>query len=292
LEFGEISPGLWVAQSRGLMMNTGVFVSGGEACLIDPGLYPDEIEDVKRLVEEQGAREVVIVLTHSHWDHFVGPEHFPGVKVIAQAEYVRFTREHADELVKPLTAWEAHVGLKRDRTFVIPQPDEVFYEELEVRVGSETLQLRHVPGHAADQLAVRHVASGAAWVSDILSDVEIPFISDNLRAYERTLEMVAGWEIKALVPGHGAWTTEWNEIRKRVEQDRGYLAGVRERVEKALQEGRTMEETVRICGDMEIRNPETNHEPHILNVESVYMELGGDGDALKHGWTKDFFAEE
>jgi glyoxylase-like metal-dependent hydrolase (beta-lactamase superfamily II) len=274
------------------MMNTGVFVNGSEACLIDPGLYPDEIEDVRRLVGEKGARPAVIVLTHSHWDHIVGPEHFPGVKVIAQSAYVDFTREHAIELVKPLAAWEAHVGLKREKAFVIPQPDEVFEEEMEIRVGAETLTLRHVPGHAADQLAVRHMGSGAVWVSDILSDVEIPFVSDNLGAYERTLEMVSGWEIRALVPGHGAWTTDRDEIRKRIEQDRGYLAEIRKKVERALREGRTMEETVQMCSDMEIRYPDSNGEPHVLNVESVYMEVGGAGDPLKHGWTKDFFAEK
>jgi hydroxyacylglutathione hydrolase len=292
LSFTELSPRLWVAQSRGLKMNTGAFISASEACLIDPGLFPDEIEDIRRLVEEQEARPGFIVLTHSHWDHIVGPEHFMGVRVIAQAEYVAFTRKNAAELVKPLAMWEEHVGLKRDKPFVIPQPDETFDETTSMRVGGIILRLEHVPGHAADQLAIRCEDTGAVWVSDILSDIEIPYVSDNLAAYERTLEKVAAWDIRALVPGHGAWTTGRREIRKRIDQDRRYLAELRERVERALREERTIEETVQACADMEIRRPDLNAESHVLNVESVYMELGGEGNPKKKGWTKDFFAED
>jgi glyoxylase-like metal-dependent hydrolase (beta-lactamase superfamily II) len=292
LSFTEISPSLWVAQSRSLKMNTGVFISEEVACLIDPGLFPDEIEDMARLVANHGARPAMIVLTHSHWDHIVGPEHFPGVKVIAQAKYLDFTRENSTELVKPLAMWEEHVGIKRDRPFVIPQPDETFEEEATVRVGKLTLRLVHVPGHAVDQLAVRHEETGAVWVSDILSDIEIPFVSDNLAAYERTLEMVETWDIRALVPGHGAATIDKEEIRKRIEQDKRYLAEVRKHVERALSEGRTMKEAVRLCDDMEIRYPDINGGSHVLNVESVYMELGGEGDLRKKGWAKDFFAQD
>jgi len=273
-------------------MNTGVIISAGEACLIDPGLFSDEMDDMARFIEEQGARPSVIVLTHSHWDHIVGPERFPGVKVIAQAEYLDFTRENSVELVKPLAKWAEHFGVKRDRPFMIPQPDEIFDDETTIQVGKLTMRLHHIPGHAVDQLAVRHEETAAVWASDILSDLEIPFISDNLAAYERTLEMVGTWEIKALVPGHGAATTDRTEIQERITQDKRYLAEVRARVEQALREGRTMDETVEMCADIEVRNPEINAESHVLNIESVYMELGGEGDPTKKGWTKDFFADE
>jgi hydroxyacylglutathione hydrolase len=292
LSFSEVSPGLWVAQSRGLKMHTGAFISEGEACLIDPGLFPDEIDDIARLIEERGARPSVIVLTHSHWDHIIGPEHFPGVKIVAQEEYVAFTRKNATELVKPLTFWEEHVGLKREKPFVIPQPDETFGESTVIEVGSLILRLEHVPGHAVDQLAVRHEETGAVWVSDILSDIEIPYVSDNLATYERTLQKVGTWDIRALVPGHGAWTTDKDEIKERIEQDRRYLTELRTRVARALGEGRTIDEAVQACADMEIRQPELNAASHVLNVESVYIELGGEGDPKKKGWTKDFFAEE
>jgi glyoxylase-like metal-dependent hydrolase (beta-lactamase superfamily II) len=205
---------------------------------------------------------------------------------------VAFTRKNATELVKPLAMWEEHVGLKRARPFVIPQPDETFEESAVIEMGGLTLRLEHMPGHAADQVAVRHEETGAVWVSDILSDIEIPYVSDNLTAYERTLQKVGMWEIKALVPGHGAWTTDQGEIKERIEQDRRYLSELRTKVEEALREGRTIDEAVQACADMEIRQPELNAESHVLNVEGVYMELGGEGDPKKAGWTKDFFAEE
>ena len=258
LTFTEVSPHLWVAQSRSLKMNTGLFISAGESCMIDPGLFSDEMDDMARLIGEHGARPTLIILTHSHWDHIIGPEHFPGVSVIAQANYLDFTRENSGDIVKPLAKWEEHFGVKRDTPFVIPRPDETFDEETTIQVGNLTLHLHHVPGHAIDQLAVRHEDTGAVWASDILSDLEIPFISDNLAAYERTLEMVGTWDIRTLVPGHGAPTTDRAEIQERIEQDKRYLAEIRSRTEQALREGRTMDETIQMCADMEVRNPEIN----------------------------------
>src|SRR5689334_23594541 len=70
----------------------------------------------------------------------------------------------------------------------------------------------------------------------------------------------SGWEMEALVPGHGAWTTKRGEIKKRVDEDRKYLAELRTRVEKALREGRTIEEAVRLCGDVEMRSEEHTSE--------------------------------
>ncbi len=37
---------------------------------------------------------------------------------------------------------------------------------------------------------------------------------------------------------------------------------------------------------MQYRHPEDNAGPHRLNVESVYLELGGDADPALVGWNK------
>ena len=37
------------------------------------------------------------------------------------------------------------------------------------------------------------------WAGDMLSDIEIPFVSQRLKAYEQTLDMLKGMDIRVLV---------------------------------------------------------------------------------------------
>jgi glyoxylase-like metal-dependent hydrolase (beta-lactamase superfamily II) len=114
--------------------------------------------------------------------------------------------------------------------------------------------------------------------------VEIPFVSDNLAAYERTLAELAGLDLRQLVPGHGHPTASPAEIQGRLSEDRAYLAELRARVGRAVERGLALPEAVSACGDMRYRNPTENSGPHRLNVESAYLELGGVTGSESIGW--------
>jgi hypothetical protein len=140
-----------------------------------------------------------------------------------------------------------------------------------------------VPGHASDQLAVYQPEHASLWASDILSDLEIPFISHSLAAYERTLARLAELEIRTLVPGHGAPCGAAG-ASARVETDRDYLAELRQRVTAGLQAGLPLAETVAACAGMNYCRKADNEPYHRLNVESVYVELGGAAGPARVGW--------
>jgi glyoxylase-like metal-dependent hydrolase (beta-lactamase superfamily II) len=280
----QITPQLWVQQSELYMMNSGLFVSQGRACLIDPGVLPDETKAIVAFLAEHNLEPELLILTHSHWDHILGPAYFPGVKRVAQANYVKIVDQAGQTIRKIIAKWEKEARIRRDTPFTLPYPDMIFQDRLTLHVGNLRLELLHVPGHAADQLAVYQPESGAFWASDILSDVEIPFISDNLAAYEQTLDKLSGLDIRALVPGHGHPTTDLNDIQNRFSEDKSYLARLRERVSQAVWDGKSVEETVGLCEDMIYRHPDDNQVSHRLNVESVYLELGGEADPTKVGW--------
>lgn len=268
-------------------MNSGLFLNKGRACLIDPGIFPEEIGAIARFLAERRAEPQVIVLTHSHWDHLLGPERFPGVRVIAQVDYLKeMSGGRADDLLWQVEEWEEEYNIERERPFVIPQPDRTFVKRMTLKVGDLMLRLVHAPGHAADHLVIYEPESAMLWAGDMLSDLEIPFVSQSLAAYEKTLEMLSGWEIRTLVPGHGQPTTSAEEIHRRLAEDRAYLAELRERVSRAIAQGLNVGEAVRACLDMSYRHPKENLGPHRLNVESVYLELGGAADRTRVGWNR------
>jgi len=269
-----LTPELWVAQSDDFLTNSGLFLIEKQAVLVDPGVRPAEIEAIAAFLQAQGAVVRCIVLTHSHWDHVLGPERFPKVRLIAQARYGEAVARQAGGLTDELARWEADLGVKRATPFAVPMPDETFDDNGLLMLSQVTLQLLHVPGHAADQLALYQPERGLLWASDLLSDVEIPIVSDSLTAYESTLARLATLDVRVLVPGHGHPATGRAEINARLAQDRAYLAELHERVARVVASGAPLSEAVRACAEMAYHHRAENAETHRLNVENVFAELG------------------
>lgn len=280
---------LWVVHSQTMeYFNAGAWISQGEALLIDPGVLPHEIDLLAQTVREQGAQPVALLITHNHWDHVLGPEHFPGVKVLAHNNYPQLTARYAEKIKYKVENWERENNVPRQEPFQIPTADSLFGEQAEIQIGALTLQLHHVPGHAADQLAVYHPGTQTIWTSDILCDTEIPFVSHNLGIYQQTLAALARLPISALAPGHGWETQDPANIQARFTEDRAYLAGLHQRVQAALHSGLSLEQTVAACADLPYRLKDEMEPYHCLNVESAYLELGGQADPREVGWDRDW----
>jgi hydroxyacylglutathione hydrolase len=281
----QLTPELWLTQSRAFKMNSGLVISDGQACLIDPGVYPDEIDGLAQFLAERNAAPALIVLTHNHLDHILGPGRFPGVPVAAHPAYQN--EAALQDAARRVWKWEAEEGLSRAAPFQPPQPDRWLNDGEVLKVGRVELRFIHVPGHAPDQMAVYLPERAALWAADILSDVEIPFVSDSLADYERTLARLAELEIEVLAPGHGAATCDRDQARARLEHDRAYLAALHRNVGHAVAEGLSVEATVAACTEMDYHHRADNEPSHRLNVEQVYVELGGKADAAKVGWSQE-----
>lgn len=283
----QITPHCWVQQSDLYSTNAGLFASNGRGILIDPCIYPAEILAWRPFAAQNSLNLTHLILTHIHWDHIFGPEHYPELPIIAQANYLPQAKgEQARKREQVIADWFASEKIDRPHPFTIPQPSQTFAERLELSVGEEAVQLLHVPGHAADQLALYHPAGRFLWASDILSDLEIPYVSDSLAAYRQTLAMLAGLEIEILVPGHGSVATTRAAVEQRISEDRAYLDELHGRVTQAIAAGHTLAEAVVTCADMAYRYREDNEIPHQRNVESAYLELGGPTDHQKYGWSQ------
>ena len=72
----------------------------------------------------------------------------------------------------------------------------------------------------------------------------------------------------------------------RIDDDIAYLGALRDKVESAVREGRTLDETVEICAGIQYHDPEENGGVHQLNIETAYLDSGGDADSSKVGWRK------
>lgn len=285
--FVEVVDDFFITQSTFEATNSGIMLNGKHAALIDPALTPNEIMAIAQFVHERGAKVETIFVTHSHWDHILGPAYFPDAHVIAHHLYAETVAIEERGLRESLATWERDAGIVRETLFSIPQPAEVIEEhEAFFRVGDQRVMTLHTPGHHRD-LVVLYGYNGVLWASDMLSDLEIPFVEHNIAAYRVSLEELTRMQnVRVLIPGHGAWTTDQSEIRERIERDRAYLRALEEMVRASLTEGLTVEQTVEVCATIPIINPAFNSQAHRDNVELAWLEFGGMGDAAKLGWNK------
>lgn len=273
---------LWISASRSMSYNAGVLLVEGRAWLVDPGVFPEEVDAVRRFAEGRKAKPAAVILTHYHWDHILGPERLAGIPVIAQARAADVIAEHGSTIGKQVNQWLRDNDVRHDGGFRTPKPDRLVTERL--RLGG--LEFIAAPGHAPEGLVVYEPTAGILWAGDMLSDVEIPFVMDNLGDYIATLNELEELNVRVLVPGHGAATRDQHEAARRQDEDLAYLLDLAERVGRAVESGASFEETQNLCADMKYRHPEFNLGPHRLNVGTAFTELGGDSGGRKVGWSR------
>jgi hydroxyacylglutathione hydrolase len=282
----QLTPGLAVLRCRSMAYNAGALTEGGDALLIDAGLFADEVDLLRAHIYARGASPKHLVVTHSHWDHVLGPEYFPGVSVIQQQESLAVLAESGTRIEHQVTEWERQSHVRRDMPFLLHEPDQTFGDRLELQLGDRTIGLLHAPGHAPEQLVVYDRAEQALWAADMLSDIEIPFVMHNLKAYRQTLDRLAQLEVTTLVPGHGRPASGEAEVTARFDADRAYLEELQHRVEAAVAAGRDASGTLSACADMTYQNRDQSEEVHRLNVETAFIELGGAPDPSHPGWNR------
>ena len=287
-EFIQLTPNLWLTQSPLYATNSGIFISQGQACLIDPGIAPDKLAAIEAFLEDQVVLPRTLIITHAHWDHMMGPEHFPNLPVVAHMAYNDMLETRGDDLKKQIAKWRKHDHIKSEHSYVLPQATYKFSDELRLTVGECTLQLLSAPGHAPDQLVIYHAESGTLWAGDMLSEREIPMVMGSLDAYQTTLARLAQLDVHILIPGHGTPTTDVDEIQTRFTQDRAYLDELHERITQAITQGLTKEEVWAACEDITFAQPSDNATAHRWNVESCFVALGGTIEEDNIGWEQDW----
>ncbi len=278
--WSELAPGVRVRQSAAYRMNSVVVECDGGALLVDPGLFPAELDDLARVAH--GAGEVSLVFTHSHWDHVVGRLRWPDAPLVAH-------RRFHEELTRSLGEVRTCLQQLGDE-FYVRWPGEVQAWAPDVRVGEEhtwtwrgrRFVARHAPGHAPDQISLHLPGDRVLVAGDMLSDLEIPILDGACGEYLDSLARIEALgrqgEVETVVPGHGAVAHGWAAAAERLARDRAYLEELHRRVVAARSHRRPLPELVEACAGMDYHNKDgwpPMREVHRRNVERAHRALVG-----------------
>ena len=231
----QIADGVLVYESEFLQSNAIVVQGGDGVLLIDPGIQRSEIAAIANDVNESGQPVVVGFSTHPHWDHVLwltelgDAPRYGTARCAADIQDVLSDPSWKDRVAKvlppdiadqvPLELFGLITGLPAD-AMRIP------WEGPHVRIIEHQA---HAPGHAALLIEEQRVLVAG----DMLSDVLIPFLdldaADPIGDYLAALRLLEGVadEVDVVVPGHGS-VGGADEVRARIEQDRGYVHALRD----------------------------------------------------------------
>jgi glyoxylase-like metal-dependent hydrolase (beta-lactamase superfamily II) len=212
-----------------------VFLHGESAIVVDPGITPDEIEEIDRRVSSAGAHVDAVLITHVHSDHTCGIGRFPDATVwmsppaaaeVAGGGAARSVRAQAEERGFDYTGE--------------PRCDRIFDPGLAFQAGAFTVETLALPGHTDGGVAYRVRSEAVLVVGDYLSAYEFPFVYQSTAAYRTSvtalLDLLRTDPPRVVVPGHGR-ALDPAEAIAIAEADLGYLHELRRAVQDALASG-------------------------------------------------------
>lgn len=189
---GPIATNAWVVIDR----------TSGEALIIDAP--PDAAGPIDDVLSEAGARPVMLVLTHTHWDH-IGD---------AQAIRIRYDIPLA---VHPLD--RGRLDAPGDTPVPIPpaQADRELADGDELALGEHRLVVMHTPGHSPGQVSLYLSEENLLLGGDTLfpngygrTDIAGASEEDTVATIRRLLDLP---DEVTVLPGHGEPTTIGRERR-------------------------------------------------------------------------------
>lgn len=172
------------------------------AAIIDPG---GETARIRATLTELKLEPERILLTHGHLDH-VG-----ATGELAAQLGIPIIGPHRDDafLIHALPEQCAMLGFPPVQAF---EPDQWLDQGDTVKVGDETLEVLHCPGHTPGHVVFYHAADGLAQVGDVLFQGSIGRTDFPRGNHRQLIASITGrlfplGDAVRFIPGHGPMST-------------------------------------------------------------------------------------
>jgi glyoxylase-like metal-dependent hydrolase (beta-lactamase superfamily II) len=220
-----------------LYMTNSIVVETPEIVLVaDPCWLPREVEEIRLYVESiRAGRKLLLLFTHSDFDHIIGYGAFPEAEVIASGAFAQKELQEQEDILEQIREFDDNYYIVRPYELAYPAVDHTVETDGQILLfGSTKLTFYGARGHNNDGMFTLVEPLGLFIAGDYLSDIEFPYIYDSSISYEETLaklERIADRHFFTLmIPGHGEAAYSLDEIRRRREESLNYIHAMRRAV--------------------------------------------------------------
>lgn len=144
--------------------------------VVDPCLLPGEVIEIKQFVERiQRDRPLILVFTHSDFDHIIGYRAFNPDKVITSVYMDNNPNKQA--ILQEAERFDQRFYIRRSYPLEYPEATfKVYQDDAYYRCGGTRMAFYLAPGHTSDGLFIVVWQLGLCIVGDYLSNLEFPLI--------------------------------------------------------------------------------------------------------------------
>jgi glyoxylase-like metal-dependent hydrolase (beta-lactamase superfamily II) len=284
----DLGAGVLVRQSRLYRMNSVVLADPGHVAVVDPGILPSEIADLSHTVAGLGTPRTTLVFTHGDWDHVLGRSAWPGARTLGHEAIADDIDRGLDHIRAEASRVATEAGERWDHAFEPFRPDVAVRGPRDDRLGANPAVFREALGHSPSMLSVHLPERRLLIAGDMLSDIEIPILTQPIALYRRTLgellPLAEAGAFETLIPGHGAIARSAAGALERVRRDLGYLDRLEDEVRSAVAAGLTLDRALALLEGMSLSgwrpDPVVDLAAlHRDNVRLLYRELSDDRPA-------------
>lgn len=250
VSFTELGPGLYAYTAEG-DPNTGVIV--GEDCVmvIDAQATPIMAHDVIARIRTVTDKPIkYVLLTHYHAVRVFGASAFRASEVIASEATRRMIVERGEE--DKASEIGRFPRLFRGVESIPPGltwPTLTFPDRITLWLGKRRVEILHIGrAHTAGDTIAWVPDAGVMFSGDIVEYHSACYCGDShLADWPRTLDRLAGFKARALVPGRGDALVGADMVRAGLDGTRDFVATLYGTALDSVAHGRTLKETMAVA---------------------------------------------
>jgi len=215
-----------------------------------------------------------VINTGAQPDQMLGNEAFvdQGATIISSSQAQEAMRRYRVDLGRRLNEDENWRLQGRMRGIHPTLPNQVFDEEMSLRLGGQEIRIRRVTdGGSSGDALVYLPAAKVLFLGRLFANGYFPRLaSTGVRRWIKVLRELESWDVDLYVPGHGP-----PGDKKQLAEFRGYLEWLVEEVQSRLEQGKTLGEIRREVNPLENYHWSAR-ELGMRAVEEVYQQLAAE----------------
>lgn len=264
------------------------FISNAYFVITDDGVVVFDALSTYRLGKElvETIRSITkkpikyVVVSHYHTDHFFGLKALKQTGAIVIAHPWAYEYLSSEESQRMFMARKNLLGKELQGTELI-RPDITTFTSLTIHLGDERFEVYHwCRAHTNGDIVMYMPSRKILFAGDLVFGGRVPFLgSGNSKTWIDCLDRIIKMEPEVLLPGHGPYLKEKEDIKKQVAWTKSYIENLRRTVKKMYQEGFDIEKVKNKANDEMLKiDPEYGQlgaffEVNPVNAYYVYLEI-------------------
>jgi len=264
---GEIA--LMTAANEGAIANVGFIVGDKGVAVIDTGGSVREGRRLLGAIRQITDEPILYVInTHVHPDHVFGNAAFQPPAVFVGSH--NLPREMAERGPYYLNSFRGAMGSLLDEVKIVP-PSVTVDGELQLDLGHRILTLKAWrSSHSDSDLTVFDENSGVLFAGDLVFLRHIPVLDGSLHGWLTTIDELAKFPAKSVVPGHGPASAPWPSA---LEPERAYLERLQSDCRDLIKRGVPLARASELAAASEKSHWELFGEYNARNATVAFSEL-------------------